>query len=178
MVSSTHSSTDVSVSSSAPIITKWGKKYRPASAGKLSLDDLDKEARSLWKIYSDEEEQVLRLRILRGHIAALPLPRPSPLEDAIDTLLASHYEEMGALKTRHELEHIISLALREKVRVRRAGGSAQTLATLTNTVHYCRLELVGVPHHALGIIRQLLSWHIVPWLMMFIFLVMNVVTFL
>ena len=161
-----------------PIISRCGRKYRPASAGERTLDDLDEKADLLCKAYVDEEDQVLRLRVLRGHIAALPLPRPSPLLNAIDTLLDSHYEEMGDLKTRRELEHIIRLALREKVRVRRAGGSTQTLAVLTDTVHYCRLELADVPHNALGIIRQMLSWHIVPWLMMFIFFVMNVVVFI
>ncbi|MFZ4220684.1 hypothetical protein [Enterobacter ludwigii] len=170
------------MNSTAPVITKCGKKYRPASAGKLSLDDLDEEARSLWKIYPDEEEQVLRLRVLRGHVDALPLPRPSPLLEAIDTLLASHYEEMGDLKTRRELEHIIRLALREKVRVRRAEGSAQTLATLTNTVRYCRLELVGVPHNVPGVIRKELSWEffcrVGPWLLMLIFIAMNVAAFI
>ncbi|KKZ15844.1 hypothetical protein AAY84_23980 [Serratia marcescens] len=170
------------MNSTAPVITKCGKKYRPASAGKLSLDDLDKEARSLWKIYPDEEEQVLRLRVLRGHVDALPLPQPSQLSEAIDTLLASRYEEMGDLKTRRELEHIIRLALREKVRVRRAGGSAQTLATLTSTVHYYRLELVGVPHNVPGVIRKELSWEffcwVGPWLLMLIFIAMNVAAFI
>jgi hypothetical protein len=135
---------------------------------------LDDEVEALELEYIEEEEQVLRLRVLRARVAALPLPQLSRLLSAIDTLLASHYDEMGDLKTRRELEHIIRLALREKVMVRRAGGSAQTLAVLTDIIHYCRLELVGVPQNVLGIIRQELSWRMVMWLVVFILIVMTV----
>lgn len=152
--------------------TRCGRKYRPASSGGRTLNDLDDELEALELEYIEEEEQVLRLRSLRARVAALPLPQPSRLLSAIDTLQASHYDELGNLKTRRELEHIIRLALREKVMVRRAGGSAQTLAVLTDIIHYCRLELVGVSHNVLGIIRQELSWRIVLWFIVFILIVL------
>ena len=166
------------MNSAVPIITRCGRKYRPASSGGRTLNDLNDEVDALALEYIEEEEQVLRLRVLRARVAALPLPPPSRLLSAIDTLLASHYDEMGDLKTRRELEHIIRLALREKVKVRQAGGNAQTLAVLTDTIHYCRLELVGVPHNALGIICQELSWRMVMWLVVFILIVKTVRTFI
>lgn len=166
------------MNSTSPIITRCGRKYRPASAGGRSLHDLNDEVEAIMWEYIEEEEQVLRLRVLRARVAASPLPQPSRLLSAIDTLLASHHDEMGDLKTRRELEHIIRLALREKVMVRQAGGSAQTLAVLTDTIHYCRLELVGVPHNVLGIIRQELSWRMVMWLVVFILIVMTVRAFI
>ena len=168
------------MNSAVPIITRCGRKYRPASSGGRTLNDLNDEVDALALEYIEEEEQVLRLRVLRARVAALPLPQPQPsrLLSAIDTLLASHYDEMGDLKTRCELEHIIRLALREKVKVRQAGGNAQTLAVLTDTIHYCRLELVGVPHNALGIICQELSWRMVMWLVVSILIVMTVRTFI
>lgn len=160
------------MNSTVPIITRCGRKYRPASSGGRTLNDLNDEVDALALEYIEEEEQVLRLRVLRARVAALPLPQPSRLLSAIDTLQASHYDEMGDLKTRRELEHIIQLALREKVMVRRAGDSAQTLAVLTDTIHYCRLELEDVPHTVWGIIIRELSWRIALWFVVFILIVL------
>jgi len=156
------------MNSTVSIITRCGRKYRPASSGGRTLNDLDDEVEALELEYIEEEEQVLRLRVLRARVAALPLPQPSRLLSAIDTLLASHYDEMGDRKTRRELEYLIHIALREKVKARRAGASTQTLAALATTIHYCRLELEDIPHTVLDIIFHELSWRIVLWFVVFI----------
>lgn len=158
--------------STVPIITRCGRKYRPASSGGRTLNDLADEVEALELEYIEEEEQVLRLRVLRARVAALPLPQSSRLLCAIDTLLASHYGDMGDITIRRELENLVHITLREKVRARRAGSSAQTLAVLTDHIHYCRLELEDIPHTVWGIIFRELSWRIVLWFVVFTLIVL------
>lgn len=139
------------MNSTVPIITRCGRKYRPASSGGRTLNDLNDEVDALALEYIEEEEQVLRLRVLRARVAALSLPQPSRLLSAIDTLLASHYDEMGDLKTRRELEYLIHIALREKVKARRAGPAHRRWRhwqPLSITADWSwRISPYGLGHH-------------------------------
>ncbi|OVZ88263.1 hypothetical protein CBW54_09405 [Yersinia kristensenii] len=174
---SSKKSSNTTMNLTASIITRCGRKYRRASAGGRTLNDLDEEVNALeeqqWDkdFFGREEEPTLRLRVLRARIAALPLPQPSRLLFAMDTLLASHYDEMGDRDIRRELEHLIHIALREKVKIRRAGASVQAQAVLTDTVYYCRLEWENVHHTVWDVITRELSCRTVLWFIVFILVI-------
>lgn len=104
-----------------------GRRYIPASAGNRSLDDLDEEAPRP------------HLRVIRAHIEGLHLPQPSPLLEAMDDLLANPHRLDYEIDTLFGLDALMRLAIREKVKARRAGACEKTLAVITDQVHYLRL---------------------------------------
>lgn len=114
--------------SGTPVITNdKGRRYIPASAGNRSLDDLDEEAPHP------------HLRVIRARIEGLHLPQPSPLLEAMDDLLATPDRLNYEIDTLFELDALMRLAIREKVKARRAGTCEETLAVITDPVHYLRL---------------------------------------
>ena len=123
---------------------------RPASAGTRSLDDL--------------EEHYPRplVRTIRSHIAGLNLPQCSPVLDALDALLNDPEKLMCDIDALFDLDEVFHLIIRAKVRARRAGASAETLAVLTDQTHYIRL-LLEKAHSDVGRLVQAENiMHIVP----------------
>ena len=109
------------MNSTAPVIRRCGRTYRPASAGHLSLDDLAADVTVQEKLeygkdfFDQEEKNTLEVRVLRARIAALPLPRPSALLQAMDNTLDSGFSKVGWGAQRRALECLIRHTLREKV---------------------------------------------------------------